>query len=464
VEYFGDTVPEYTPEWGPSWSSQKTACPQCCERQETCNARSCGEAQIFLPWCLLDSGTFPNSNLVDGDTSTLYKPGCLDCGRQWFVVGIQEPLYIDEVAIYLTGVEGHIASIRGAEKYAGENTDWTHVWAAGDDDSLRPRELLSMVEWAPPLCPHYRRPMRWLRVEYDTANMTIFPGFNRIKVTGSLAPHASAVHNSHAKLLYEPLPGVVASDKQDSIVVRASDCTAWSSPSRVAIAKASELYDRIPGPDDVFGDRQRIVVALRTRTLVTIDLDPVVAHLKPYLTSTAESEGEQLLAEAFSHADSDVVLEGVHEESGVKIFKSGTGEAVPPGEDVALGAGGGDGVLIEDESFLPVSLYFRATCHNVTYRLEMEVLSECPAGASMFECARGPEDCVPDCVSNGGVTCSRAQSDPIVFDPWNRKCAYAANDPSSTDKPAIVGISLGAVVALVALLLLWFKVRSLHCQ
>jgi hypothetical protein len=460
VEYDANVVPPYSPEWGAAWSSQKTACPACCARHETCNIRRCEEARIFFDQCLVDTRSFPISNLVDGDEGTVYKPDCLDCGRQWFVVGIQEPLYLHQLQILISGVEGHVTNIQGALIYAGNDTDWDHVWAAAEG-SLRPRDLLSAVEWAPRLCPHYSTPMRWFRVEYDTTNVTILPGFHRVKVSGSLGPHASAEHGKSGKLLYESLPGVkYASDIQDSIVMRASDCVAWSSPLTVTLANTSGQHKDL---DTAFGELQVATVALRVRSLITIDLGPAAAHIEPYLLSEsatyppASSSTEQ----AFSTADFQVVLEGLEPGTGLAVYKADTGEEVLPGEELVLGAGGGEGVLVEDDSFLSVSLYFRATYADVTYRLHVEVRTECPAGASIFDCARGPEDCIQDCVTAGTEPCpwSSSTSESIVFDPWNGKCVLASDaDDSRSDLLPIVGITLGAIVALAALLLLWFKV------
>lgn len=113
VVYDAELVPAFDPAWGPAWSSQMTVCPECCERHETCSAEGCAEHFFLRVACLQDPNSFPIEALVDGDPGTSYKPGCINCGRQWFVVGIQEPLYLYDIKIQLAGVQNHIVSIKG---------------------------------------------------------------------------------------------------------------------------------------------------------------------------------------------------------------------------------------------------------------------------------------------------------------------------------------------------------------
>lgn len=417
-----------------------TICPTCCAQQETCNPKGCSEVFELHAGCTTDSRSFPIEHLVDGKEGTLYKPDCTNCGRQWFVVGIPEPLYVYGIDMYLASVQGHIASIAGAETYAGVNTDWQPVWQA---EVVEPRALASPDRWAPQLCPHYSSPVRWLRFEYDTTNAPSSPAFSGIKVAGALVPHPSAVHNPNNRLRYAPLPGV-SSSRFDSLVMAASDCREWSQDLTVSIDPPS------PGspPVGLFGELQRVRIPLRTRTPVSVDLLAAAAHLERYLQDMGELEGE------LSPLEIEVVLEAVSSEvDGLAVYRPGVQNPVPPGEETLLGRGANE-LSVQMHASVPVTLYLQASYGTVaTYRLGLELQPVCPEGASVYECATGPADCLADCDS-GVASCHSS----VFFDPVKSVCVLSSDD-SALALPAILGIVAAGIVLVAAGMLVYrFKV------
>eukprot|EP00873_Tetraselmis_striata_P004147 jgi/Tetstr1/424411/TSEL_014969.t1 len=310
VVYDAELVPAFDPAWGPAWSSQMTVCPECCERHETCSAEGCAEHFFLRVACLQDPNSFPIEALVDGDPGTSYKPGCINCGRQWFVVGIQEPLYLYDIKIQLAGVQNHIVSIKGAESYAGADTEWVDVWQA---ETAEPSAMPYPGEWTPQLCPHYSTPMRWLRVEYNTDNAPSLPSFSNIKVEGSLHPHLSAVLSAENRLRYEPLKGV-RSGRDDSLVAVASDCSTWSQELVVPIDAPGQAEPLV----GLFGGVQRAEVPLRTNTSMSVNLAGAAAHLQRYLRQ------EEGLTGDLSPSEFQVVMEAVGaEHTGLVVFRPG---------------------------------------------------------------------------------------------------------------------------------------------
>jgi hypothetical protein len=328
LQYSAVYVPEYSSTWGPAWSSQQTACPVCCSQQETCSPVGCSQSLIFLTQCESDPASFHIHGLVDGIDDTLYKAGCVDCGRQWFVVGFPEALYIQGVTMELGGMQGHIVSIKGAAVYQGNQTEWEDVWYT---EGLQARPVpAGLVKFVPEMCRNQPNHMRWLRVEYDTANATAYPAFASVMVEGSLGPPASAVQNSEARLVYKALPGLVTA-KRDSIEARASDCHTWSDPVKFNMTLPGLLVD----DGSVFGEPQRVTVRINRRTEVRLDLTSAWEQRQRELAAVEAAKAEEAAAEVEAATDDQINSTTAYWEIG-EILSVDDFEVRPPSDSLFI--------------------------------------------------------------------------------------------------------------------------------
>jgi hypothetical protein len=116
----------------------------------------------------------------------------------------------------------------------------------------------------------------------------------------------------------------------------------------------------------------------------------------------------------------------------------------------------------------PHDIHFRASLRGVSYRLAVEVSSDCPPDASVFECSDGAGECsdVPCDVYWEECAAVVEEGASIVYDPSAFKCTLVRSDILKSDSKnlqitlafALVGLILLAVTGLA---LLWFKVLYL---
>jgi len=432
VDYYASTIPAYTSDWGPSWTTQASGCSRCCLQQATCSSTSCIAVGHFQPICPVISGSFHIENLLGDDTSTVYKAGCTACGRQSFVVGFNELMYISGVKLYENGVAGAVTSLQAATNYEGSRTQWVDLWHANGE--VQAEETWSVKEWSPRLCPYYPDAVQWLRVEFDTDSLpSKTVGFVKVLVMGSLRPPENVVHGIGGRLLYQPTPGVfpaATATTWDDVEVTASDCDVRSEQTVLPIGPRA-----VEGlVDSTFEEPLVVTVPVGSASSVEVDLSGAVAHLTSVMPESIVLE--------------DFTVEARLQEGAISVVTKEDGGAVTPGARTSLGTK--RCVTVQPSRELlngSEELLFLATARGVTYRLLMTITAVCPEDASMFECAANADVCVTGC-TDSPLTCAQVPYDATIsYDPVARMCVV-----SSSVAPANKELSQSALIPIIAVL------------
>jgi hypothetical protein len=154
----------------------------------------------------------------------------------------------------------------------------------------------------------------------------------------------------------------------------------------------------------------------------------------------------------------------------VQLYRDGAGEEeLLPAQNHRLDPSTAPTFFVKHLALQADRLHFQASLGGVTYRVGVEIVSECPESATLFECARqasmcsiaavnctqNPKEC--DLVERGEAT--------IVYDPSQVQCALDYRDsPKRHKRHLILWIVLAVVLSIstvsIAALIIWLKVTT----
>ena len=431
VEHMAASIPGYDSELGPAWSSQDSVCGECCWKQETCNEHTCGLSAQDFEACTEDSRTIRNllGEELDSDAVTkVFSPHCSKCGRQWFVFGIEEPLYVMSFKIYMFGVRGIVSKISAAETYSGSRTQWVNLYESQLDNPAM--KIESVFEYEPQVCNFPALKAKYFRVEYDTDLLETLAGFHAVKVEGSLTRRDDALWNENGRLWYQPTPGIYLDPQviTDDFEVVANDCADRSQPVTV---KLPVLEPGLMSESSVgFGTLTREVsVELGTRKAVQLDISDAAAHLYGAFGGN------------MTPADFTVKVQLPRPEDGVRLYQHDSTPMRDEGQGQIQGGidSNHDGntadadaaammVQLSDPDFhftieMPynfgltfTTLHFTATSRGVLYHIPVIATGVCPENSLPTECA------------TRAFVCKQAFGDKAVFNIAERRCELLNED------------------------------------
>ena len=424
VEKYAAKIPGFDAELGPAWSSQDSECGECCWQQETCTQPICTE-DFGQEWerCS-DAGNVVDNILgdsLDHDViSKVFSPHCSQCGSHWFVFGIEEPIYLTDVEIYLFGVRGVVTKIGVSDEYMGLSTQWVNVYQSQGNEAAM--EIESVSEFEPPVCEFRAMKSRYFRVEYDTDLLHARVGFHAVKVEGSLMPRSDGVWNEDGRLWYQPTLGIYLDEQvvADDFEVKANDCLDWSETLTFKLPAAQPNFtDSSVG----FGAPREVSVELGIKPApFWLDISEAVAHLSAAL-------GDRNITAA--NFTVKLQLPGpaglaLHQFDGSRIRWHENGIDTTSAAAVKL-SDPDLGYIIgmphsgrEQENLV---LHFVAAARGVSYHLPVSVVGICPPDSDPTECATRSRDCVvlgAQAVFNRAELRCEIQNETLILKLWFR--------------------------------------------
>ena len=271
IRLHASAIPPYHPQYGPAFSANGGhPCLDCCAIQQTCNREDCTATGVNFDKCMgaaiaqpqYHVGALlgpPDASPARGIIKGTYFPGCHFCGKQFFVMELPEPIYLQQVLVYETGALGTVVALSAAETYLGNATAWQSLW-----EGVPSEQDYSDYIFQPPICPTITMAARYVKVVFDTDLADNTVSFDSLAFEGSIEPPRNVAWNDARRLFYRPLEGIhfrYGSLFQDKISVRASNCEGSSPPRTIA------LEGNLGGgsvPRSLFRDSQEVTAATGT--------------------------------------------------------------------------------------------------------------------------------------------------------------------------------------------------------
>ena len=313
------------------------------------------------------------------------------------MVEVEEPIFLQKVLVYETGVLGSVTGLYAANHYSGNATDWQVLW-----EGIASEEDYADGVFQPPICPSVTMAAKYVKIVLDTDLSSAFISLDTLGFEGSIAPPDNVVWDAEQRLFYEPLGGVHFSNGpyfQDHIHVRASNCK--SSSQILAIPLVGQLEG--PMPSSMFGRVQEVSAVTGVQNLVQINLDDALEHLSSALGEKVSRS--EFAVEVRPLGDSD--LTQLFHDNGTPLFPPSSTAERP------------DGILLNNATLIvkPGSRQFKSMnlpvwlhCRNVTYRTALRIVEVCPDAVSVFECSPSALLCVDAC-DRDPLPCQRAAQD-----------------------------------------------------
>jgi len=377
--------------------------------QKTCNREDCTASGVNFDACMpaamaipyLQVGAllgppdaWPTQGLVIGT----YWVGCSMCGLQFFVVELEEPLYIQKVSVYETGSPGSIVALLATVVYLGNATEWVTLWEGIPVEG----DFVGSI-FKPSICPTVRMAARYVKVVFDTDIPGGSIAFDTIEFDGSIQPPTDMVWDDDGRLFYKPLDGVHFSSGhifQDTVAVSVGICLS-DDGLQISVSNTIQLAGDPAGviPSTVFGEPQEVLAVTGEETYFQISFGDAQAHLSAALNEAIpESE---FVVEVRPTIDTSLEL---FQADGTPIWPlSALGTEVVINKKKLLFS---PGILLSTPGIIirPTALKFEDAhlmlwvhARNVTYRTLLIVREICPMKATIFECTPLAQVCVQAC-------------------------------------------------------------------
>jgi hypothetical protein len=406
------------------------------------------DPQLHVGALLGPPDAWPDQGLAVG----VQYVGCFKCGLHFFVVELEEPLYLQKVSVYETGTLGSIIALLATDTYLGNATEWITLW----EGISREQDYVDSI-FQPPICPMVRKGARYAKVIFDTDIAKTL--IDTIGFDGSIEPPTDMVWDDEGLLFYKPLDGIHFSSGdifQDSIAVSVSNCFGISMPKTLPLA--GDTAGIIP--PTLFGEPQEVSAVTGEATVVWISFADVQAHL-----STA-------LNEAIPKSEFVVEVRSTLNTTSMELFQE-DGTPIDTGHRLKLLSDSGTflstpvvivrptAVNIQKEQLM---LWVHA--RNMTYRTLLIVHKVCPMLATIFECTLSPKLCAGACerfpvlceVQDGGLV-------PVTFYNAEKGRCEVLGETTNKSKaadPTFIVIMAGFSVLAASVVFLVVSVPCLH--